>query len=85
MFIRSVVYVYVYVTIRSYSVSVPRNDVKCEYFSQISLQNSAQKYAPICQQITMRQLMTGLILGLRSANERRRYCVTSSLIGWTQA
>ena len=29
-------------------------------------------------------LITGLILGLRSANERRRYKVTLSLIGWAQ-
>ena len=28
---------------------------------------------------------TGLILGLRLANERRRYFVTTSLIGWAQA
>ena len=28
---------------------------------------------------------TGLILGLRPANERRRYFVTTSLIGWVQA
>ena len=28
------------------------------------------------------KLITGLILGLRPANERRRYKVTSSLIGW---
>ena len=27
---------------------------------------------------------TGLILGLRPANERRRYKVTASLIGWAQ-
>ena len=27
----------------------------------------------------------GLILGLRSANERRRYKVTPSLIGWAQS
>ena len=27
---------------------------------------------------------TGLILGLRLANERRRYFVTTSLIGWAQ-
>ena len=26
----------------------------------------------------------GLILGLRPANERRRYFVTASLIGWAQ-
>ena len=28
---------------------------------------------------------TGLILGLHPANERRRYFVTTSLIGWAQA
>ena len=28
---------------------------------------------------------SGLILGLRPANERRRYFVTTSLIGWVQA
>ena len=30
-------------------------------------------------------VMTGLILRLRPANERRRYFVTTSLIGWAQA
>ena len=37
--------------------------------------------------LTTRAVLTttsGLILGLRPANERRRYSVTSSLIGWTQ-
>ena len=29
--------------------------------------------------------LSGLILGLRPANERRRYFVTRSLIGWVQA
>ena len=29
-------------------------------------------------------LYSGLILGLRPANERRRYLVTTSLIGWAQ-
>ena len=28
--------------------------------------------------------LLGLIPGLRTANERRRYKVTSSLIGWAQ-
>ena len=28
--------------------------------------------------------IAGLILGLRPANERRRYFVTPSLIGWAQ-
>ena len=30
-------------------------------------------------------LLSGLILGLRLANERRRYFVTTSLIDWVQA
>ena len=30
-------------------------------------------------------LITGLILGLHPANERRRYFVTTSPIGWAQA
>ena len=34
--------------------------------------------------INMAQYITGLILGLRPANERRRYKVTPSLIGWAQ-
>ena len=29
--------------------------------------------------------ITGLIPGLRPANERQRYFVTTSLIGWVQA
>ena len=31
------------------------------------------------------RVIMGLILGLCSANERRRYFVTTSLIGWAQA
>ena len=31
------------------------------------------------------KLISGPILGLRPANERRRYKVTASLIGWAQA
>ena len=31
-----------------------------------------------------RNLNSGLILGLRQANERRRYFITTSLIGWAQ-
>ena len=34
---------------------------------------------------TCDHIATELILGLRPANERRRYKVTSSLIGWVQA
>ena len=32
----------------------------------------------------LKQSYTGLTLGLRPANERRRYTVTPSLIGWAQ-
>ena len=32
----------------------------------------------------MQYIMSGLILGLRPANERLRYKVTPSLIGWTK-
>ena len=34
---------------------------------------------------TTHGMSSGLILGLRPANERRRYFVTASLIGWAQA
>ena len=33
---------------------------------------------------TSLNIISGLILGLRPANERRRYFVTMSLIGWAQ-
>ena len=42
------------------------------------LAQDCNKSSICCQQ------WTGLILGLRSANERRRYFVTTSLIGWAQ-
>ena len=34
--------------------------------------------------IAHNHVVAGLILGLRPANERRRYFVTTSLIGWAQ-
>ena len=37
-------------------------------------------WALVCQKVSN----TGLILGLRPINEKRRYKVTSSLIGWVQ-
>ena len=36
-------------------------------------------------QVGKQHIYAGLILGLRPANERRRYFVTTSLIGWAQA
>ena len=42
-------------------------------------------YTPVtCYSISL-SLWTGLILGFRPANERRRYFVTASLIGWAQS
>ena len=37
----------------------------------------------LCNDVSL--IGAGLILGLRPANERRRYFVTTSLIGWAQA
>ena len=42
---------------------------------------------PSANEVTLNSLSghgTGLILGLRPANKRRRYFVTTSLIGWAQ-
>ena len=41
------------------------------------------KPEPITAQFSY--VYTGMVLGLRPANERRRYFVTTSLIGWVQA
>ena len=38
----------------------------------------------LCCTFMIPMMYTGLILGLRQANERRRYYVTTSLIGWAQ-
>ena len=35
--------------------------------------------------VISKYIVTGLILGLRPADERRRYFVTTSLIGWVQS
>ena len=34
--------------------------------------------------LTISHVLSGLILGLHTANEKRRYKVTFSLIGWAQ-
>ena len=39
----------------------------------------------VLKMIENENTLTWLILGLRTANERRRYKVTPSLIGWAQA
>ena len=51
----------------------------CSFHAYIYINLSlAPVYTPLYH------MYTGLILGLRPANERRRYKVTPSLIGWAQ-
>ena len=50
------------------------------YSGRIDLKNSYTDLCPPDNSITP----AGLILGLRPANERRRYKLTPSLIGWVQ-
>ena len=42
-------------------------------------------YRRACNNQAITRTVTGLILGLRRANERRCYFVTASLIGWVLA
>ena len=46
--------------------------------------NDKTRYAGVTFDIKIHIHVTGLILGLHPANERRRYNVTPSLIGWAQ-
>ena len=41
-------------------------------------------FADSVLRVTVNDICAGLILGLRPANDRRRYKVTPSLIGWVQ-
>ena len=46
---------------------------------------SARNFPVVLQSVVYEQInISGLILGLHPANERRRYKVTLSLIGWVQ-
>ena len=64
-------------------------------FKKMRLKVSSAKRRPFClglnelnmntQQIEQSSRILGLILGLGQANERWRYFVTTSLIGWAQA
>ena len=46
---------------------------------------SARNFPVVLQSVVYEQInISGLILGLHPANERRRYKVTPSLIGWVQ-
>ena len=58
--------------INTYSIIITSSGKLIDYFNEIP-------------GITSNTAYTGLILGLRPANERRRYFVTASLIGWAQA
>ena len=46
-----------------------------------SVFDTRTKHTPL---FVTKYILPGLILGLRPANERRRYKVTPSLIGWAQ-
>ena len=46
--------------------------------------SSHTMYLSISPPDGIHHVITELILGLRPANERRRYFVTTSLIGWAQ-
>ena len=61
-------------------------------FKKMHLQMSSGKWRPFCLGLSVLNHMftkwgltlTGLILGLHPANERKCYIVTTSLIGWRQ-
>ena len=52
-------------------------DTICRQYVSVFEGSSFDELLPACY--------SGLILGLRTANERRRYFVTTPLIGWAQA
>ena len=66
----------------------------CSYFSRTSFSSESALLTIESPRIfshyfhtasNLEQVNAGLILGLRQANERRRYFVTTSLGGWAQA
>ena len=67
--------------------------VMVQHFVQVQdhlMHERINRYARsyVCVPVTCnvrQELCSGLILGLRPANEKRRYFVTTSLIGWAQA
>ena len=60
---------------------MPNNEVQREEKENVKVKPTFEaKY--VCYVL---YTYTGMILGLRPANERRRYFVTTSLIGWAQA
>ena len=52
--------------------------------SKDSLATLGRNNIKVIRLTTRYKTLQGLILGLRPANERRRYFVTTSLIGWAQ-
>ena len=50
----------------------------------LSTVSSMRKYVHPNHRFSSNDQLPGLILGLRPANERRRYEVTPSLIGWAR-
>ena len=62
------------------------NEVTLKYMGKNYLTKSQQNTPKreSCALFLEYTVFSGLILGLRPANERRRYKVTPSPIGWTQ-
>ena len=60
---------------------IPPNDNTIIYKYDIA----KPKPSKVFEHIFMGSAVSGQILGLRPANERQRYTVTLSLIGWVQA
>ena len=61
-----------------------RNDIKNEYICVPEIQQDEGKWDEPQEPHESHYSVPGLILGVRPANERRRYTVTPSLIGWVQ-
>ena len=54
------------------------------HYAEFSSSWRSQGVQSTAMQLASPECYSGLILGLRPANERQRYFVTTSLIGWAQ-
>ena len=62
----------------------PVNGLNLELLTDLNIALEKLESQKTCKGIILTSVGSGLILGLRPANERRRYKVTPSLIGWAQ-
>ena len=65
-------------------VDVPDNSIFCTKPAALVAAHTELTMMEYCEVGSIKDQMTWMILGLRPANERRRYFVTTSLIGWAQ-